>query len=125
MKTYIYLASPYTALRDDGSLDKVLMHERHKFVSECFTNLVKAGLTVYCPITMTHPIDILADSMGSDFWYEFDKPFLQHMSMLFVLKLPGWENSVGVQQEIKIAVSRNIPIVYLTFYTSYGHRLEE
>ncbi len=125
MKTYIYLASPYTAYRDDGSLDAILMSERHKFVTECFANLVKAGLTIYCPITMTHPVDILSNGLGATFWYEFGKPFLQHMSMLFVLMLPGWEKSEGVTGEIEVAISRKIPIVYLHFNPSCGHILGE
>ena len=125
MKTYIYLASPYTALRADGSLDAVLMAERHRAVTECFTNLVKSGLVVYCPITMTHPIDILAGGLGATFWYEFGKPFLQHMSILFVLMLPGWKDSEGTQNEIKIAIDRKIQIVYLQFNPKSAYHLTE
>ncbi|KKL82111.1 hypothetical protein LCGC14_1988020 [marine sediment metagenome] len=124
MKTYIYLASPYTALRADGSLDDVLMAERHRAVSECFTNLVKAGLVVYCPITMTHPVDVISGGLGAPFWYEFGKPFLQHMAMLFILKLPGWEKSEGLEEEIKVAIARKVPIVYLEFAPTSEYRLE-
>ena len=99
------------------------MCKRHAAVSECFTNLVLAGLIVYCPITMTHPIDIKRN-LGGEFWYEFDKPFLQFASQLFILKLPGWEESKGVQAEIKTALARKIPITYLEFIPTAAYRLE-
>ena len=130
MKTYIYLASPYTALRDDGSYDDVLMQERYDAVTDCFQSLVSAGLVIYCPIAMTHRIDCLhrnlyGDRISPKLWYEFDKPFMQHASQLFVLKLPGWEKSKGLQEEIKTAIARNVPIVYLEFNPTSGHRLTE
>lgn len=120
MKSYIYLASPYTAIREDGSYDDALMEERYKLVTNCFHQLVAAGLTIYCPISMTHRIDCLNAGLygyriAPEFWYEFDKPFMQHASMLFVLKLPGWELSKGLQDEIKTATERHMPIVYLEF----------
>ena len=124
MKTYIYLASPYIAFRADGSLDAVLMCERHMAVTICFTHLVLAGLIVYCPITMTHPIDV-KHNLGGKFWYEFDKPFIQYASQLFILKLPGWEESEGLQEELKTALARKIPITYLEFNPTSAHRLAE
>ena len=129
MKTYIYLASPYTALRDDGSYDDVLMAERHRAVLSCFESLLSAGLVVFCPIAMTHQADCLHQGLTGSrippkFWYEFDKPFIQHASQLYVLKLPGWEKSEGLQEEIKTAIVRKLPIVYLEHHTAHATRLE-
>ena len=129
MKSYIYLASPYTALRDDGSYDDVLMQERYDTVVSCFQNLCASGLIVYCPIAMTHRVDCLyrdlnGTRMPPKFWYEFDKPFIQHASQLFVLKLPGWEKSEGLSEEIKTAIVRKLPIVYLEHHTAHATRLE-
>ncbi len=130
MKTYIYLACPYTALRDDGSYDDVLMQERHRAVLTCFESLLSAGLVVFCPIAMTHQADCLHSGLTGNrfspkFWYEFDKPFIQHASQLFILKLPGWEKSEGMQEEIKTAIVRKIPIVYLEFHPTSAHCLTE
>lgn len=129
MKTYIYLASPYTAHKEDGSFDEDLMDYRYLQVAECFHKLVGAGLIVYCPIAMTHRIDCMNSErygtpISPDFWYEFDKPFIQNASQLYVLKLPGWENSKGLQEEIKTALDRNLPIVYLEFIPTREYRLE-
>lgn len=128
-KSYIYLASPYTALRADETYDDILMQERYTAVTECFQKLVGAGLIIYCPITMTHHIDCLhrnlhGNRMPPSFWYEFDKPFLQAASQLFVLKLPGWEDSKGLQEEIKTAKGRNLSITYLEFNRTHADRLE-
>ncbi len=129
MRSYIYLASPYTALRDDGSYDDILMQERYTAVTECFQRLVSAGLIVYCPITMTHHIDCMhrnlhGERIKPDFWYEFDKPFMQYAFQLYVLKLPGWEKSEGLQREIKTAVGRNLPIIYLEYHPIEERSLE-
>ncbi len=118
MKSYIYLASPYTAYKEDGSYDNDLMRERYEAVNDCFHSLVAAGLTIFCPIAMTHHIDcmnidVYGKRIDPSFWYEFDKPFIQHASQLFILKLAGWEDSAGLQDEIKTGIDRKIPIVYL------------
>ena len=129
MKSYTYLASPYTAYRDDGSYDDILMQERYTAVTECFQKLVAAGLSVFCPITMTHHIDCMhrnlhGNRMSPEFWYEFDKPFMQYASQLYILKLPGWEKSDGLNREIKTAVGRNIPVFYLEYNPIHADRLE-
>ncbi len=113
MKSYIYLASPYTAYNEGGGMDEVLMEERWQEVFDCYTNLIAAGLIVYCPIVATHEVDKLLGRRKASFWYEFDKPFIQYASMLFILKLPGWENSEGVTREIETCRKRNIPVVFL------------
>ena len=115
MKSYIYLACPYTAYKADGSLDEDLMEERYQNVLNCFASLIKAGLVVFCPIAMTHTADQMNNRMYPNFWYEFDKAFIQNMSQLFILKLQGWEKSIGLQEEIKTAIERRVPITYLEY----------
>jgi len=129
MKSYIYLASPYTALREDGTHDDVLMQERYMAVLDCYESLLSAGMKVYCPIVATHPADCLHRNLKgrrftSAFWMEVEKPFLQYASQLLVLKLPGWEKSEGVTEEIKIAIGRKLPIVYLEFNPTRAISLE-
>lgn len=129
MKSYIYLTSPYTAFRADGTYDDILMQERYIAVTECFQKLVAAGLVIFCPITMTHHIDCMhrnlhGSRMKPSFWYEFDKPFLQAASQLFVLKLLGWKESKGLQEEVETAKGRNLSIVYLEYNSTHADRLE-
>lgn len=117
MKSFVYLGSPYTAVRE-GKPDEELMEQRFISVSHCFQNLVHAGLTVYCPIVMTHKVDLeyrylYGHRLPSRFWYNFDDPFLQAASGLYVLKLRGWQESKGLRGEIGITQARNIPILYL------------
>ncbi len=113
MKSYIYLASPYTAHAPGGAFDEDLMEDRYQDAFDCYTNLIAAGLIVYCPVVSTGLVDKLFGRRNPSFWYEFDKPFIQYASMLFVLKLAGWEESEGVTKEIENARARNIPVVFL------------
>ncbi len=113
MKTYIYLASPYTAVDSEGALDEELMTSRYLRTLKCYSHLLKSGLVVFCPIVMTHEADKHMGRARPEFWYEFDKPFLQHMGAMFVLKLPGWEDSKGVKMETDVASSRQVSIFYL------------
>ncbi len=53
--------------------------------------------------------------MPSDwvFWKNFCLSFLECSEEMIVYKLEGWDKSTGVLDEIEIAKSMNIPIIYL------------
>src|SRR4051794_32448326 len=95
----VYLACPYT------HPDAGVRHARFAAANEAAADLIRRGLIVYSPITMTHPIDlILAEdgaTLGSEYWVAFDESFMIHCSEIVVLTIPGWERSSGVRREIK------------------------
>jgi hypothetical protein len=102
----LYLAGPYTkgsaAARD----------ARFHALTTTAAKLIKQGHIVYSPITMTHPIDrVLAydgQTLGSDFWVAFDEAFMAACSSIYVLRLPGWDESSGVKRELAFFAERGI-----------------
>ncbi len=50
---------------------------------------------------MTHPIDLImnveGDTMGSDYWCDFDEAFMSVCSEMIILTIPGWRKSRGNQ----------------------------
>jgi len=107
-KSLIYLASPY------GHPDPAVREERFRAVCVVAARLMREGLYVFSPIAHTHPIAEAGDlPKGWDFWKGYDRVMLSACSELWVLCLPGWEESEGVAAEIQIARSLEKPISFL------------
>jgi hypothetical protein len=75
--------------------------------------LLRAGHLAISPIAHSHVL--VEHGLPTDwaFWERFDKNLLQRCDDLLVLTLPGWQESVGVQAEIRIAKELGKPIQYL------------
>lgn len=106
---YWYLATPYSRYPDG--------HEAAFSVAVANTaELIKNGVTVFCPIAHTHPIVAHPNNdLKScwDTWKRFDMIMIKKSVGLIVCKLKSWEDSVGVKEEIEYARSINKPIVYM------------
>jgi hypothetical protein len=108
-RCFIYLASPYT------HPDPLVMKSRFETVAIVTARLLAEGEVVFSPICHCHPIKDLASLPHTwDFWEPYDRAFLSVAKALYVLKLPGWKESVGVQAEIRIAKEMGIPIKYIS-----------
>jgi hypothetical protein len=94
----IYLACPYSHVDWQTRLD------RFAASADAAATLIRKGMVVYSPITMTHPIDlVLAEnqsSMGSDYWCDFDESFMDVCTEMLILTLDGWRGSNGIKREI-------------------------
>lgn len=95
----IYLACPYS--HEDPAVEQ----QRFEAVTQAAAELTSGGRTVFSPITMTHPITeaIRArDGKEPDHkgWMDFDQPFMEMCSEIYVLMLDGLLDSTGVQQEL-------------------------
>lgn len=77
--------------------------------------LVRAGVPVFSPICMTHPITVHGDIDPYDhkIWLEADRTFMEAARGLIVCKMPGWEESYGIGEEIKTFQRLGKPIVYI------------
>ena len=122
-----YLAAPYSYVvkskeiglsKPDYSEQKEKVEQqRYEWITEATARLFEAGITVFSPITQTHPCAKyygLSDK-GLDFWLEHDLRLILRCDMLIVLKLKGWDQSEGVAKEIQFCKERGIPVVYAKF----------
>lgn len=103
-----YLAVPYT--HDDADI----MLYRFNAVNKVAAQLIREGRFIFSPISHTHPIAEHGDIPRSwDYWNTYDRVILSFCKKLVVLCLPGWEQSIGVQAEIKIAEELGLEIEYI------------
>lgn len=111
MPPITYLAAPYS--KGDASVRLA----RFEAVTQVAAKLIEQKEIVYSPLTMTHPIDLVlakdGDTLGSEFWVEFDRAFMDCCSKISVLLLPGWNESSGVAREIAYFAARGISPTYL------------
>jgi len=101
----IYLSIPYAG------------YEYLSFRVSCAVaaKLIEAGNTVVAPIVCGHAIvdQNHLPNYDCNFWLKHDLEMLHHCTQVAVVKLEGWEESVGVQAEIAEAKKLDIPVVYL------------
>ena len=100
----IYLACPYS------HPDPQTKYLRFRACARISASLIRAGHIIFAPIVMSHPMTLPSDW---EFWEKFDKEFLGVCEQLWVLKLQGWKESIGIKAEIKIMRELGKPIIYL------------
>jgi hypothetical protein len=105
----IYLASPYT------TKDLYLREQRFLDAEYATAILLKSKFYVYSPIVHCHKLS-LSYSLPGDikFWENYCINTLTYCTHLFVLELTGWEQSEGVNLEMKTAKHSGIPIIRIS-----------
>ena len=105
----IYLATPYTGMED----------EAYKTVNQVAGRLMEIGYIVFSPVTHGHTLATTPGiklPLSHEFWLAQCEPFIcDWAEEVFVLKLPGWEKSIGVEWETNLAKKLGIPVSYLEF----------
>lgn len=106
----IYLASPYT----DRS--NTVMENRYRMALEAAAELIQAGYCIYSPIVHFHPMACIYD-MPRDFafWEKITCDMLGWASEMWVLKLEGWDQSIGIMKEIEQAKENKQIIRFLSW----------
>ena len=103
----IYLAVPYS------HPDPRVRLGRFVAVNRVAASLMRQGFLVFSPISHGHPICAEGDLPGDwQYWEHFCRAILKICKRFVVLQLDGWENSVGVQNELRLARELGIPIEY-------------
>ena len=104
----IYLASPYSHPDDEVREDNYIV------VSNIAAEMVSNGNVVFSPISYGHNLLEFKDMPSNwEFWFNFCVTFLLKCDKLVVCKMPGWENSIGVTEEIEIARNCGIEVEYI------------
>ena len=109
MSGYAYVASPYS------HPDKSVREARYVAACKAAAELMLRGKRVFSPIAHSHPIEQhgMTEVKDGTFWLSQDFPLLVGASELVVLMLSGWQESKGVQEEIRFCTLVGKPITYM------------
>lgn len=94
-------------LAEKTRLNRYLLAEKATLV------FLKLGHYVFSPIAYNHPMGRHDLPTDWAFWEPFDKAFLERCTAVIVIKLPGWNVSVGVAAEVEWADKLKIPVYYI------------
>lgn len=93
--SFIYIASPYT------HKDPWIREERYLRASRVLTQYLRDKRWAYSPIVHCHELaKVDALPHDAEFWREYDFAMLATAAELHVLRIEGWEDSLGVRAEI-------------------------
>ncbi len=116
--TTAYVASPFTH-------PKAMVREwRFRSVAEATLYWNLKLIAAISPIVHSHVLVQLSgdESIGEDWgtWKPVDMPLVKAFDVFIVLMLPGWDESVGVQEELQYALSIGKQ-VYFVDYSGDSH----
>lgn len=104
----IYLASPYT------HEDPAVREARYQEILSKVAELALRGHVCFSPIAYGHAMNLVAELPHTwEFWEKWDREFLWACDEVWVVTMPGWQESAGVIAEIKIGRDFKKPIRYL------------
>lgn len=106
----IYLASPYSDSSD------AVKYQRFLAVRDYVHSLMSSGLVVFSPIAYGRQFE-KAYGLDGNYrsWERLDQALILASEAVWILKMPGWEMSMGVQAEKEFALANNIPITYVEY----------
>lgn len=108
MKTKIYLAVPYS------HPDAAVRQERFELANAKAADLMNQGYIVFSPISHSHPIAVQGTlPLDFEFWQAMNESFIEWCDKMFVCKIDGWEESVGIKGEIRIADSLGREVLFI------------
>jgi hypothetical protein len=88
-----------------------MQQERFEMVERFTASMLSKKLVIFSPIVYAHAMSVKFKLPGeAAYWLAFNMEFLRRATSLWVLDLPGWEVSRGVQIEISTAEALHIPI---------------
>ena len=105
----VYVACPYS--------DPVpaIMKDRHDKATQYAAQLIEDGAIAFSPLTHSRPMVQYMEEHGEDWetWRTVDLAFLSMCTEIHVLRLPGWDSSVGVLSEVQEARRHGIKVIYV------------
>lgn len=103
-----YLASPYS------HENPFVRHIRYEIINAIAAQLASQGFLLLEPIASCHNKSLLYKlPAGYEFWKNRDRRLISRSDGIIVVIMPGWQESVGVTDEIEFATSLGLPVHYL------------
>jgi hypothetical protein len=103
----VYVAVPYS------HPDAAVVEERMRLFALTSSRIMAQGQFVFSPV-LNHSILKHAKLPGDwQYWQHYCRAFLRRCDKLVVLRIPGWDQSTGVAEEIRFATENSMLIEYL------------
>jgi len=77
-------------------------------------HLIRLGYNVFAPLIYTVPLESRVDGTYEK-WLKFNLAILSRCDELWVLKIPGWEVSKSISEDIACAKEHYIPVRYVDY----------
>lgn len=107
----VYLAAPYSGTKEE-------IEARMKVFSIVDAELLSRGYFTISPLSK-HFILHHSSLPGTwDFWEHYSKKLIAQCNKIIVIKIDGWDTSVGVQAEIAFAEKVGISVMFYNPSTS-------
>lgn len=105
----IFVCTPYS--NDDENIVKY----RKKIAGEVCLRLVAKGIYAISPVVYGCALMEYGENTdGSwNYWQKFCETFLINSKAVYVIKIDGWDKSIGVSQEILFAITHKIPVYFI------------
>ncbi len=115
MTELMYMASPYTPIGQEAEESINYRKDyRYTLAVRAAAELTTKDLIVFSPIAHSHPIARLGALPGNwEFWNYFDEKIISICDRFAILELYGWKESVGIRNEISIAIKNNLTIEFI------------
>lgn len=106
--SYNYMASPYSSPNPNT------MEDRYHLAAEALVWLLERKIWTYSPIVHCHHIAKHYDMPKTfAFWAAYNKAMLKDAMGFLILAIDGWDESVGVAEEMKWATKYKIMTKFL------------
>lgn len=106
----IFISSPYS------HQDQDVIEQNYIKVAKFVSKLTTQGITAISPIAYGHTL-LKFNNMANDWktWEDFCLEFLDKADELWVYKMPGWNHSRGVAEEIEYAIKKGKTVKYIEY----------
>lgn len=103
----LYICSPFT--HEDDTVQK----RRFEIAARASARLMAAGIPVIPPLSLTLAAVEQGLVLSHAGFLKLDLQILRRCDEMVLLALPGWQQSVGVKQEIFEALKLKIPVTII------------
>lgn len=103
----LYVASPYS------SPIVGIEEQRYQRVRAFTERMIAQGFVAFSPILYCHPIaKRIGHKTDAATWMSFNMSILRRCEAMYVLCLPGWKESKGLEVELKVAGMLHMPVAH-------------
>ena len=105
--TLNYLAAPYS------HPDKAVVEKRMETLCKVDALLMQRGIYTVSPLLKHFIVQHANLPTDWNYWKDYSDALLCAVDQVIVVMMEGWQESVGVTAEIKMATDLGIPVVYV------------